>query len=136
MKSLFMIRQAGMCLTLIAWLIASGCRQEPTADDPRSIQVVVQVHPAPPRVGPAIATVILSDAGGNRIRDAAIQVEGDMNHAGMRPEFGTGREVEPGRYEAPLQFTMGGDWFLLVDAYLADGRKLRKKVDLPAVRRR
>ncbi len=31
---------------------------------------------------------------------------------------------------------MGGDWFVLIDVSLADGRTLKKKVDLPGVKSR
>jgi sensor domain CHASE-containing protein len=54
----------------------------------------------------------------------------------MRPVFASAREVSPGTYEAPLELTMGGDWFLLVDARLPDGGTLHRQVDLPGVRSR
>jgi hypothetical protein len=31
---------------------------------------------------------------------------------------------------------MGGDWFVLVSARLADGRQLKRKVDVPGVKSR
>jgi hypothetical protein len=54
----------------------------------------------------------------------------------MKPVFGTAKEVRPGRYEAPLEFTMGGDWFILVNATFPDGRRLERKVDVRGVRTR
>jgi hypothetical protein len=65
-----------------------------------------------------------------------MRLEGNMSHPGMRPVFGTAREVAPGTYEAPLELPMGGDWFLLVDATLPDGGTLHRQVDLPGVRTR
>jgi hypothetical protein len=62
-------------------------------------------------------------------------VEGDMTHPGMVPVFGDARETQPGRYEAPLELTMGGDWVLTVTAELAGGGRLRRQVDLPGVTR-
>jgi hypothetical protein len=59
-----------------------------------------------------------------------------MNHAGMRPVFADAKEVEPGKYEATLELTMGGDWFVLITGTLPDGRKLHRKVDVPGVKSR
>jgi hypothetical protein len=56
-----------------------------------------------------------------------------MNHAGMVPEFAQAREMAPGRYQGDLEFTMGGDWFILVRAKLPDGRALERKIDVPGV---
>jgi hypothetical protein len=53
----------------------------------------------------------------------------------MVPVFADAVEVEPGRYRAELEFTMGGDWFLLVDAETRDGRTLRWQRDVPGVAR-
>jgi hypothetical protein len=53
----------------------------------------------------------------------------------MVPVFGDAQETKPGRYEAPLELTMGGDWVLTITAQLAGGEKLRRQVDLPAVPR-
>lgn len=121
---------------VLALTSAVGCQGDPAAGEQPEIGVEVQVQPEPPRVGPATVVVTLTDAGGGPVRGASVQVEGNMNHAGMKPEFGDGRESKPGRYEAPLEFTMGGDWFLLVDVHLDDGRTLREQVDVPAVRTR
>jgi hypothetical protein len=56
-----------------------------------------------------------------------------MSHAGMAPVFAQATEAEPGHYEAPIEFTMGGDWFILVKATLPDGRQLERQMELPAV---
>jgi hypothetical protein len=63
-----------------------------------------------------------------------VRVEGNMNHAGMRPSFADLHETEPGRYTGTLRFTMGGDWFLLVQATLPDGNQVEQKIDVPGVR--
>lgn len=123
-------------LVVLAVVLSSGCGREAAPGGLPGVRVDVEVRPEPPEVGPATVGVTLTGDDGEPLRDATVRVEGNMNHAGMKPEFGDGREVEPGRYEAPLEFTMGGDWFLLVDVRLADGRTLRKQVDVPAVRTR
>ena len=91
------------------------------------------VEPSPPQLGPAAITITLHDADGRPISGAVVRLEGNMNHAGMVPVFADATEVAPGRYRAGLEFTMGGDWFILVRADLPDGRSMERQVDLPGV---
>jgi hypothetical protein len=65
---------------------------------------------------------------------ARVGLEGNMSHAGMRPVFATARETTPGTYAAEIELTMAGDWFILLDIQLADGRTLHRQVDLKGVR--
>jgi hypothetical protein len=51
----------------------------------------------------------------------------------MRPVFGEATEVGPGRYEALVEFTMGGDWIILIHITLSDGRKLQRQFEIKAV---
>lgn len=129
-------RGAGIGPLLLAAALSGGCDRGGLPEELPNVRVDVRVGPGPPTVGRATVEVALSDASGAPIQGADVRVEGNMNHAGMKPEFGAGREVRPGRYEAPIEFTMGGDWFLLIDVRLADGRALRKQIDVPAVRTR
>jgi hypothetical protein len=94
----------------------------------------VAVRPDPPRVGPAQLALTLADAAGAPLAGGSVQLEATMAHAGMQPVFATAKEIAPGRYEAALEFTMGGDWFLIVTAAFPDGRKLERQVPLPGVR--
>jgi hypothetical protein len=97
------------------------------------VGVDLQIEPQPPRLGLGTITVELTDAGGAPIEGARVELEGNMNHAGMVPVFAPAEEVAPGRYRAELEFTMGGDWFILVRADLPDGRSLERQIDIPAV---
>lgn len=101
--------------------------------DQPDVAVELAIEPDPPRIGPATVTVTLHDAGGQPIRGAVVRLEGNMNHAGMVPVFADSAEVAPGRYRAEIEFTMGGDWFILVHAELPDGRSLERQVDVPGV---
>ena len=97
------------------------------------VQVELAVEPQPPQVGPAVVLVTLTGSGGQPIAGARVELEGNMTHAGMVPVLAPAVEIEPGRYRAELEFTMGGDWFILVRAGLADGRSLEEQVDVPGV---
>ena len=109
----------------------SGCRK---ADEPLTDVVVDhEIAPQPPRIGPATITLRLSDAGGAPRNGAQVSLEGNMSHPGMRPVFGEAREAGPGRYEAPIEFTMGGDWIILIHITLPDGRKLQRQFEIKGV---
>ncbi|HTQ81599.1 MAG TPA: FixH family protein, partial [Thermoanaerobaculia bacterium] len=68
------------------------------------------------------------------VTGATVTVEANMLHPGMTPVPGTAREVSPGRYAADLSLTMGGDWVVLVEARLRDGRTVHQELPLRGVR--
>jgi hypothetical protein len=117
---------------LLASLLLPGCRK-PAGTTPE-LAVECRVTPDPPRVGPATVMATLRGADGQLVRGATVRLEGNMSHPGMQPVFANGKEVQPGRYEAALEFTMAGDWFLIVTATLPDGRRLERQVDVPGVK--
>jgi YtkA-like len=61
-------------------------------------------------------------------------VEVDMSHPGMSPVFAEATETAPGSYRANIDFSMGGDWVVLLHIKLADGRKIERQVDVRGVR--
>ena len=112
-------------------LVLASCGRG--SKDLTDVAVELAIEPDPPQIGPATLTVTLRDASGQPIGGAVVELEGNMSHAGMVPVFAQASEVAPGRYQASLEFTMGGDWFILVRADLPDGRSMERKVDVPAV---
>jgi hypothetical protein len=121
-------------LIVLLLLGGSGCQRNTSPDNAKDVKVDFAFHPSPPAVRPAAATVHLATADGKPVEGAKVKLEGNMNHAGMRPVFADAVETKPGQYEATLELTMGGDWFVLVNATLADGRKLSRKVDVRGVK--
>ena len=120
---------------MACFVLGAGC--QPPARTAPEIELDWSVKPDPPRVGPATVSLALTDAKtGQPVRGAEVRLEGNMSHPGMKPVFGAARETGPGRYEAPIEFTMGGDWVILVDATLRDGRALQRQVDVRGVRSR
>jgi hypothetical protein len=57
-----------------------------------------------------------------------------MSHAGMSPLFAEAKETEPGRYVARLEFSMAGDWVILLHITLSDAKKLERQFDVREVR--
>ncbi|MFC2023376.1 FixH family protein [Chloroflexota bacterium] len=115
---------------LVALLV---CACDRGGGDFPGVKLELEVSPEPPQLGPATITVILEDASGLPLAGADIEVEANMSHAGMVPVIGAGLETAPGIYQTRLEFTMGGDWFIVVRARLEDGRSAEWVVDLPGV---
>lgn len=115
-----------------AVLLMVGCG--PPEDATSDVEVTWQVAPDPPHVGSTTVTVALADSLGEPIREARVSLEGTMTHPGMQPVLAEAQEVAPGRYEATLDLTMSGDWILLLDATLPDGRSVQRQQELRGVR--
>ncbi|MCA9125024.1 MAG: FixH family protein [Planctomycetales bacterium] len=128
MRNSFIV-SLGVCA---AFLICAGC-SSPSSEASQT-KVDLTIDPSPPLVGDADVSLTLSDARGAKLEGADVQLEGNMNHAGMKPSFAELHEVEPGRYAGKLAFTMGGDWFILVTAKTPDGKTVNRKIDVPGVK--
>lgn len=122
------------------WLVAAGCvalglgllggcaRTAP--GDLPDVAVELTLAPSPPSTGVATLTAVLRDADGRPLRGATVSFEGTMSHAGMAPVQAHARESAPGRYEAPLELTMAGEWIVIVRASLPDGRSLERPLGI------
>jgi YtkA-like protein len=116
-----------------AILLAAGC-QEPSGTTP-DVLIEHEISPQPPKVGPSVFSLRITDAASSKpLSGAHVRLEGNMTHAGMSPVFAEAKEAEPGRYRATLEFTMGGDWVVLVHAALPDGREVERQFDVKGVR--
>jgi len=111
--------------------VGTACtRTAPPADD---VRVEWRVTPSPAQVGPATLRLFLIGADGAPAAGARLAIEGHMTHPGMAPVTADVRETDPGVYEAALRFTMAGDWVLVLDGALADGRRLRRQLAISGV---
>ena len=85
-------------------------------------------------MGDAVITLEIHDADGNPVEGATIEVEGTMTHAGMKPVIVETKSLGEGKYATQdFEFTMGGDWVLIVRATLADGSTAAQQVGLKGV---
>jgi hypothetical protein len=114
-----------------ALLYLPGCRK--SQELAPELVIEHEIAPQPPRVGPTTITLRVADASGRPQDMTQVSLEGNMTHAGMRPIFSEATEVEPGRYQAPLEFTMGGDWVILINLTLPDGRRVQRQVEVKGV---
>ena len=100
-----------------------------------AVSIAWTIEPSPPVVGtPVVARMTLRDREQKPVIGALLRLEGLMSHPGMAPVVADAVERGEGAYEAPLQFTMAGDWILLVTGQLADGTSLRKQIEIAGVR--
>ncbi|MEO0560774.1 MAG: FixH family protein [Chloroflexota bacterium] len=118
-------------LLIVLLFTVAGCRaaNEPTEPGEMGVEITLAVDPVEPTVGDATLLVTVQTADGDPINDAQISLRGDMDHAGMQP---VNREVssgEDGQYTVPFEWTMGGDWFVVVTATLADGTVVEQTFD-------
>lgn len=118
-------------------LFAAGCKPPAPPAPDASLALSWRVAPDPPVEGDLHLSFELTDTATKRpVAGATARIEANMSHPGMAPVLATAREVAPGRYESELDLTMAGDWFLLVELDLPDGRTLSRQIDLPGVRSR
>lgn len=107
-------------ITLLAVGLAA-CRQSAAPDD-ASIVVTLVTEPADPVVGQGTMLITIADDDGSPLPNAAVEVRGDMAHAGMAPVITKADNAGNGTYRSTFDWSMGGDWVITVTATLADGR--------------
>jgi hypothetical protein len=110
----------------------AGCRKG--AEAQTDVLIAHEIAPQPPLVGIATVSLKVTDKAGRSLSGAKITIEGNMSHAGMAPVFAEAGEVAPGLYQAHLEFNMSGDWVLLIDLTLPDGRRLQRQLEVKGVR--
>ena len=125
-------RPGALLAALIVTALLAACSDGGSGDG--GLSVSYRLDPAPPAVGSAALELRLIDPEGKPVTGASVELEANMNHAGMTPTFATLTETADGRYDGDVEFTMGGDWFLLMKATLADGRTVERTLDVKGVR--
>ena len=125
-----------LCLGIIlsVCLLAAGCSSHARDESTPGVAIRHEISPDPPQVGTATVTMTLSDAISAPITKAQVGLEADMRHPGMRPHpFGV-KELDPGRYQAQVQFDMAGGWVILLHIILQDGNSVERQFDVKGVR--
>ncbi len=131
--------RSGWALAL-TWLVATalllaGCRGDRPTDD-LPVHVQVSSAPTPPIIGPVRLVLTVTDDDGAPVEASEVRVEGTMTHAGMVPVHETARREGEGRWVVPeFEFTMGGDWILIVEVELPDGRVATREREVTVVSR-
>lgn len=122
-----------LLVALSVGTMLAGCRKG--AEAQTDILIAHEITPQSPVVGvPATVSLKVTDKAGRDVSGAKVKIEGNMSHAGMTPVFAEAGEVAPGRYQAHLAFNMSGDWVLLIEITLPDGRKFQRQLEVKGVR--
>lgn len=121
-----------MAILLAMQLLICGCASG--HQNGLDADLNLTLSPSPPVVGTANVSLTMVGRDGLPVTGASVRLEGNMNHAGMKPSFADLTETEAGHYGGTLEFTMGGDWFVIVTAVAADGRRLERKIDVRGVK--
>lgn len=130
------MRRLALALSGAVLLAAAGCRPPSHAEDTvPEVSLRWTAQPEPPTTGLLTLSLDLSERR-RPVAGAAVRLEGTMTHPGMAPVPATAAEVSPGRYVGRMELSMAGDWVVLVDARLRDGRTLHRRIELPGVRPR
>jgi hypothetical protein len=98
---------------------------DPTTQDAYVVTMVIE--PSPPAVGPGTVIATLKDDAGRPVDGARLEIEANMSHAGMVPVLASTAESHAGVYRVPLQWTMGGDWFVDLKFTLPDGSRVARR---------
>jgi hypothetical protein len=118
------------CLALASSL---ACTRERSADIP--LRIAWAIDPAPPAAGVStLVRVVVSDDQQQPVTGARLRLEGHMSHPGMTPVTADMIESTQGTYEAQLQFSMAGDWLLVVAGALSDGTRVTQQLELAGVK--
>lgn len=108
-----------------------GCQS--SEQNHSDVQLEWKITPSPPSVGQATLEITLRDSTSELLTDADVNIEGNMSHPGMQTVIAEAEEVEPGIYSAPIEFSMGGDWFFIVESKLPNNRVVERQIDVPGV---
>lgn len=122
-------RKHSTLLVLTVCLIAASCTRPA-----RDLTFEWTFTPAPVSVGSARLQLRVLDAARQPVRGAQLKIEAQMSHPGMAPLVVIATERGDGLYEAELQFSMGGDWILVVEGSLSNGARVHHRIDVPNVR--
>ncbi|HET7217085.1 MAG TPA: FixH family protein [Vicinamibacterales bacterium] len=99
-----------------------------------SATIAWTIEPSPPIAGKTtVVAVTLKADDGAPAAGATLQLDAHMSHPGMAPVTADVIERRRGEYEARLQFSMAGDWILVLSGTLANGRRLTKEIRVPSV---
>lgn len=119
---------------LILMIVLAGCGARDDARGSSNADVRLTLEPATAVVGPSRITIQLTDESNTPRAGATIRVEGTMRHAGMAPVIRDAIEVSAGQYSVEdFEFTMAGDWVLIISGTTSDGDSITTQVDIGTV---
>ncbi len=128
MKKWFFV---GLLVGLSVLLAACGGTTAPAADQSaRAVNIAVSTNPNPAAVGDVEIVFTITDAGGNPIEGAKVDVAADHTDMTGMGMSGVATEQGAGKYSIKANFSMSGNWKLTV--YVRkDGLDYKEEMDFP-----
>jgi hypothetical protein len=116
-------------LAFLLLLLAAGCGRSQSAvtETKDDYQVTFTTEPAPPNQGAGAVIVTIKDKQGQGIDAERVSIEANMSHAGMMPESADATSGASGAYRLPLNWSMGGSWYVDVKIALRNGEVVRRR---------
>lgn len=120
-----MLRYVQLILLSLILVSLLGCSRTPS-DDPR-LNISLEQTPS----AMAVQTIVLSISdGATPLENAKVQIEATMTHAGMPSQIVQMESIGAGKYQASIDFSMLGEWVLIVNVTEANGAVMQRT--LPA----
>ncbi|MGE5603448.1 MAG: FixH family protein [Nitrososphaerales archaeon] len=123
-RALYVVALLALCLMAVA---GCGRSQSAVTQTQDAYQVSFATDPAPANQGAGAVIVTIKDQQGQGIDGARVAIEANMNHAGMKPENAEATTGSGGEYRLPLNWTMGGEWYVDVTITLQNGEVVRRR---------
>ena len=119
----------GLLVTMSVLLVACGGTEMPAPESSaKSVNIKVESNPTPAVVGDAELVFTITDASGNPIEGARVDVSADHTDMSAMGMSGAATDQGSGRYSIDANFSMTGSWKLTV--YVRNDAGLDYKEDI------
>lgn len=109
-----------LIIALTVLLAACGSAAAPAStSSPKQVNIKVETNPSPARMGDIGLTLTITDANGNPIEGARVDVSADHTAMSGMSMGGAATEQGGGKYSIKANFPMNGNWKLT--AYVRKG---------------
>lgn len=122
-------------ILLLSWmLLVTACSSvpasTPTATPSVAVKIELGANPDPPRSGSIDLVVMLTDAAGQPIDNAKVSLIISHKDMANMDLFGLSSGQGDGRYMLTSDFSMAGDWQVIVEVRGVSAETIRKNYEL------
>lgn len=128
-KLIFISMFVAISVLLAACAPASAATPAPVATSARPVNIVVETNPNPAMMGDIELVLTITDANGNPIEGATVDVSADHTDMTGMDMSGLATEQGGGKYAINANFEMSGNWRMTV--YVRkEGLDYKEEIDL------
>src|SRR5574339_222089 len=103
-----------MLVVVSAALAACGSAATPTAVSSSTVNIQAETNPNPPTMGDIELILTVTDANGDPIEDATVDVSADHTDMTGMTMSGAATDQGAGKYSIQANFSMSGNWKIKV----------------------